>query len=196
MTEATQTSTTRSNRTLWILVAVFVIPVIGSYAYFFFGKNFAHSNHGDLLDPILQLQQLGITTNDGKLLDKQDLQRKWRMIFIVGSDCDAACKKRLYEMRQMNIALGKNEDRVKHMILHTAPADPAFQQYLDKEQTAAENYTIKSEKLPAPMKPGTHPNAIYYMDPLGNIILRFGQDIKPKLILQDMNKLLKISRIG
>jgi len=34
------------------------------------------------------------------------------------------------------------------------------------------------------------------MDPHGNIMMRFADGLDPKLILKEINKLLKISRIG
>jgi hypothetical protein len=37
---------------------------------------------------------------------------------------------------------------------------------------------------------------IYVMDPIGNIMMQFSPDLSPKLILKDLNKLLKVSQIG
>ena len=38
--------------------------------------------------------------------------------------------------------------------------------------------------------------AIWVIDPLGNVVLRFEPEINPTLILQDMKKLLKLSKVG
>ena len=38
--------------------------------------------------------------------------------------------------------------------------------------------------------------SIWIVDPLGNVVLRFGPEINPTLILQDLKKLLKLSKVG
>jgi len=39
-------------------------------------------------------------------------------------------------------------------------------------------------------------DAIYLIDPFGNIMLRFPPDLEPKSMLKDVKHLLKVSRIG
>ena len=38
--------------------------------------------------------------------------------------------------------------------------------------------------------------SIWIVDPLGNVVLRFGPEINPTLILQDLKRLLKLSKVG
>jgi hypothetical protein len=38
--------------------------------------------------------------------------------------------------------------------------------------------------------------SIWIVDPLGNVVLRFRPEINPTLILQDLKKLLKLSKVG
>ena len=37
---------------------------------------------------------------------------------------------------------------------------------------------------------------IWVIDPLGNVVLKFEPGINPTLILQDLKKLLKLSKVG
>lgn len=39
-------------------------------------------------------------------------------------------------------------------------------------------------------------DAIWIVDPLGNVVLRFDPEINPTLILKDLKKLLKLSKVG
>jgi len=39
-------------------------------------------------------------------------------------------------------------------------------------------------------------DAIYLIDPLGNIMMRFPSDLEPGKVLKDLKHLLKVSRIG
>ena len=38
--------------------------------------------------------------------------------------------------------------------------------------------------------------SIWIVDPLGNVVLRFEPEINPTLVLQDLKKLLKLSKVG
>ena len=38
--------------------------------------------------------------------------------------------------------------------------------------------------------------SIWVIDPLGNVVLKFEPEINPTLILQDLKKLLKVSKVG
>jgi hypothetical protein len=39
-------------------------------------------------------------------------------------------------------------------------------------------------------------SAIWIIDPLGNVVLKFEPSINPTLILRDLKKLLKLSKVG
>jgi len=47
-------------------------------------------------------------------------------------------------------------------------------------------------QLPAELAEGT----VLLVDPLGNLMMRFGPEVEPKGILEDLEKLLKLSRVG
>ena len=38
--------------------------------------------------------------------------------------------------------------------------------------------------------------SIWVIDPLGNVVLKFEPGVNPTLILQDLKKLLKVSKVG
>ena len=40
------------------------------------------------------------------------------------------------------------------------------------------------------------PDHIYVVDPLGNLMMRFPRDPDPSLMIKDLQRLLKASRIG
>ena len=122
------------------------------------------------------------------------------MYYFVTASCNEVCQADLYNMRQINIALGKNQDRVQHVIVHLAPADTEFLALLSTEHQQAIRVAANAENTAALISPEPAPTDkayfIYLMDPLGNVMMKFPQDLNPKLILKDINKLLKISRIG
>lgn len=191
---------TRSNTTLWILILIFAIPMVGAYAYFFLADNYSMGNHGKLIKPVIQIEALQLADADGKTLSRDELIHKWKMFYIADNDCDADCQQSLYHMRQINIALGKNANRFEHMVIHMEPMTRQFRQLIAQEHEAAlhtyGNREVLTTMLGNLEEKQLTSNAIYIMDPLGNIMMRFEPGTDPKLILKDLNKLLKISRIG
>lgn len=190
----------RTNTTLWILLGSFLLPAIIAYMYFFFGdKPPSHSN-GELVTPIVDIETLKLTDLSGNTLTREELTPKWRMYYFVNASCNEVCQADLYNMRQINIALGKNQDRVQHVIVHLAPADEEFLALLNTEHQQAIRVAANAEDSSALIASQTaatdQAHFIYLMDPLGNVMMKFPQNLNPKLILKDINKLLKISRIG
>ena len=177
----------------------FAVPIVAAYTYFFFGDHSSKSNHGDLITPVIDIEALQLKDLMNKIMPREKLTHTWRMIYIVGKDCDDSCNKGLYHMRQINIALGKNQDRFQHMIIHTDAMGNDFMQLVDTEhQASLHAYSSREILLNVFSAAETEipSNSIYIMDPIGNIMMRFSPEISPKLILKDLNHLLKISQIG
>jgi cytochrome oxidase Cu insertion factor (SCO1/SenC/PrrC family) len=191
----------RKTYTPWLLMLVFVLPVLASYTYFFYGdhNNSSTSNNGELITPVIAIESLALTDGSNKLLSRKDLTYKWSMLYIVGKNCDEACNQGLYHMRQINIALGKNADRFQHWAIHLDATNPEFTQLIELEYpNTLHAYTsrkILSNVFSTP-EDNLLSNNIYIMDPIGNIMMRYTPEISPKLILKDLNKLLKVSQIG
>lgn len=199
MTNETTTQPERSNTALWLLLASFIIPAIAAYSYFFYGDRPSSNNNGELITPIIDIEALKLSNDKGEIVSRDDLTPKWRMYYFVHSNCNNECQSSLYNMRQINIALGKNRDRVQHVIVHLEKSNEEFLQLISKEymeaillHTEIENITALSDKETG----AVDTQSIYLVDPLGNIMMKFNKSITPKLILKDINKLLKISRIG
>lgn len=202
MTEKTVITKTTGKKTptaLWMLMLTFAVPIIAAYAYFFFGDHLSMSNHGDLITPVIDIVDLQLTDENNKPILHEELTHKWSMLFVVGKDCNDACNKGLYNMRQINIALGKNQDRFQHMMIHADAMSQNFTKLVAIEHHAAFHaYSPRETLLNAFSAVETElpSNSIYIMDPIGNIMMRFSPGISPKLILKDLNHLLKVSQIG
>lgn len=198
MNNATTSTPERSNMSLWILVSSFVIPAILAYGYFYLGDSPAVKSNGRLIVPIIDIHTLNITGKDGAELSEEDLTPHWRMAYFVGAQCDERCQTSLYNMRQLIIGMGKYQDRVNYGIIHLAQPDSAFSALIEKEYKAAGNlYTTLENITPilAIENNSTKLRSLYLIDPLGNIMMHFPENLDPKLIRKDFNKLLKVSRL-
>ncbi len=197
-TAVTPTPSNRSNTSLFVLIASFLIPAILAYGYFFLGDKPGVKSNGELIIPIVDIHTLKITKEDGSEFTEEELTPHWRLTYFAGASCDERCQKSLYLMRQINISMGKYQDRVNYGIIHLETPDAAFKELIEKEHKAAGNLYTKTENVTAILPLEKNPNelrSIYLVDPLGNIMMHFPEGLDPKLIRKDFNKLLKISRL-
>jgi cytochrome oxidase Cu insertion factor (SCO1/SenC/PrrC family) len=199
--EQTRPTSRKNPYTPWFVVAAFVTPVVLAYALYFLGvAPPAYSNTGELLKPVIDVEAFALSDENQQPLSRDDITiHRWHMMVFAGANCDEACNQILYNMRQINIAVGKNAPRVRHMIVHLEPPGDEFQVLIDKEYPDARRvYTDSQATEAALVEVGANfrSNEIYIMDPLGNIMLRFTQDQSYKDLMKDLNKLLKVSQIG
>jgi cytochrome oxidase Cu insertion factor (SCO1/SenC/PrrC family) len=187
----------RSNITLWLLLASFLLPAVAAYTYFFFGDRPQPDTYGELITPVVDIDKLELTDLLDNPIPRKELTSTWRMFYITAESCSEQCEQSLYNMRQINIALGKNQSRVEHAVLHSATAQTDFIALLEEKHPHLYRAKVPSQKLQLlQLKNPAQQSAIYLMDPHGNIMMRFMDGLDPKLILKEINKLLKISRIG
>jgi len=199
--EQPEQSKKRNPYTPWFVVIAFVAPVVAAYALFFLGITPpAYSNKGELLDPIIDVESFALSDDSNTALGRDAItEHKWHMIYFVGSSCDDACNQTLYNMRQINIAAGKNANRLQRLLVHLEAPAEEFQALIAKEYPQARHVNANAETIAAALQevgPQFRANEIYIMDPLGNIMLRFTQEQSYKDILHDLKKLFKVSQIG
>ena len=191
MTEAPR----KSARLQLLLVAVvFFGPLlVAAWLYYggYFAESLGRSNHGALLEPIINL---GDELPETPLLAQGE--EGWLLVYASDQACADECRNALYTIRQSRKMLGKEMDRVSRVFLHgSTPPDTVF--------LAAEHpglITIEDASLSGLLenkRPPELPAGGYYLvDPLGNLVLYFRPDIEPSDMVDDIKRLLKLSRIG
>lgn len=185
----------------WKMLAVLAVcasPLIASYFAYYVVKPSGRTNYGTLLDPrAYPMPRLGSTGLDGKPVELDAYQGKWIMLQVDSGKCEAACQKKLYDMRQLRTAQGKERERVERVWLITdqEPLDTI----LMREYDGTRMLRVKPDALQAwlPLDQGTVlADHIYMIDPLGNLMMRFPKDADPNRIKKDLGRLLKASKIG
>jgi hypothetical protein len=117
------------------------------------------------------------------------LRGKWVMVSFDSAACDAYCEQKLYFMRQVRRALGKDQARVERLWVLTDTGKP------QPRLVAQIEGTHLATASPGDF-PGERRDHIYVVDPLGNLMLRFPRDPDPSRMLKDLQRLLKYSAIG
>jgi hypothetical protein len=140
----------------------------------------AASNYGELLDP----RPLTGAPWEG-------LRGKWVLVAFDAAACDAYCERKLYFMRQVRRAQGKNMERVERLWLLTGGGQPA-----PKVLEAIEGTQVAPAGARAARFPGEVRDHIYVVDPLGNLMMRYPRDPDPSRMLKDLQRLLKVAGFG
>lgn len=182
----------RGRLQLLLVAAVFFGPLIGAAWLYYQGASLqprARANHGALLEPIVSLHDL---TPGSAVLE----HRAWLLLYANDGSCADNCRKSLYTMRQSRLMLGKEMDRVMRVFLHGAePPDTLFIAGEHKGLITLQDAALRSvldNKKPEALPAGGY----YLVDPHGNLVMYFRPDIEPRDMVDDIKRLLKLSRIG
>lgn len=197
--EKTSNNQTKMGRLkLFLVLAVCAAPMILSYLTYFVIKPSGRTNYGTILDPrSYPLPKLGghLLGGDAKELDAY--KGKWIMLQVDSGDCNERCKKKLYDMRQLRTAQGKEMERIERvwLIIDDSPVDTVLLREYDGTRILRVDGALLRKWLPT--EPGTELNDHMYMiDPLGNLMMRFPKAADPNKIKKDISKLLRASAIG
>ncbi len=184
----------RSNRTLWLIVALAAAPVAASYLLYYFWPPTSTVNYGELIEP-RPLPDPRLALADGAAFQLSRLRGRWVLVSLDSGRCDAHCDRKLLYMRQLRLTQGKDMERVERAWLvsdDAAPRPDAVAPYPGTWVVRAAG-TGLLEQFPAQ---GTASDHIYVIDPLGNLMMRFPRDPEPGRMIKDLSRLLKASRIG
>jgi len=181
-------------------------------------------NHGDLIDPARPLPEMSLplarapvpvagagaaggpdaagTAQAGVDATKPDfLRNKWTLLYWGSGTCTARCRTDLYNMRQVRIALNRDMDRVQRVFM--AEGECCDWSFLEREHP--DLITVRADALAGPLLslipavdqvPAATADRIYLIDPLGNLMMSYAPDAKPKGMLQDLKRLLGLSQVG
>ena len=142
----------------------------------------------------------GRTANYGQLLSPQVLRAepfpalrgKWVLVTVDAAACDAACERKLYYMRQIWRAQGKNMERVERVWIVTDAAAPRPELL----EAIAGTRIARADAALSASFPGVARDHVYLVDPLGNLMMRFPRDPDASRMLKDVQRLLRVSRFG
>lgn len=188
---------------LLLMMALFALPTLASFAAFYWFPPTKTSNYGELISPVINLPQLQMAIRDGTDASQgareQGLRGKWLIITRDSGACDAVCEQKLFAMRQSRLIVGREMDRVVRVVLiddDATPSDELIKRYRGTAWISAKAMPWLSA-LPAPTQDPSNSRAYFYaVDPLGNIFMRYGADADVKLMAKDLRRVLKASQIG
>ncbi|MBC3918513.1 cytochrome C oxidase subunit I [Undibacterium sp. CY18W] len=194
--------TSRGRWKLLMVLAVCAAPMIFSYLAYYVIKPSGRTNYGSILDPRnypmpkIAGRPLGASATD-PVVGLDAYKGKWIMLQVDSGACAEACQKRMYDIRQLRVAQGKEMDRIERVWLITD--DVAIDTALIRQFDGARMLKVDPAVLKAwlPTESSTQiSDHIYMIDPIGNLMMRFPKDADPNKIKKDLSKLLRASAIG
>ncbi len=187
-------ATKKSNRRKLILIMVLLLsPIVASYTLFLSGYRPGSVNYGDLLEP-QKLSGTGVTQRENEIFRIKNLRGKWVMLTIDSGDCNDACQQKLYYMRQIRTMQNKEMHRIERLWLVDDDVAIDDQLWNDYEGTVVVN-AQDSELLNHIPNQERQRNHIFLIDPLGNLMLRFPENLEPRKMSDDIKRLLHVSQI-
>jgi hypothetical protein len=183
---------------LFAVIAICAAPLIASYITYYFIKPEGRTNYGALLDPkAFPIPMLSSSTLAGKPVGLDAYKGKWIMLQVDSANCQKLCEKKLYDMRQLRLAQGKEMDRVERVWLITDNQPLQVARLQEYEGTRLLRANPDAVLAWLPVEAGTvAADHLYVIDPLGNLMMRFPKDADPNKIKKDLAKLLRASSIG
>lgn len=193
----------RARRTLLLLALLCLLPVLASYLMFYVWPPQGRVNHGVLLEPALLPDSRLAGAGGQPALSRASLQGRWTLLFAAASGCDSACVRAIYVSRQARIAQAGEMERVARVWLLTDAGDPAAEQLPGLSSVDALHIARADAGWMAALPPpadGSLAGAIYLVDPLGKVMMRFEDrldtTVAARALTKDLQRLLKYSALG
>jgi hypothetical protein len=191
----------RRQRRLLIGLALLFFAPLGLAFYLYYGHGTwhpgGHVNAGELVTPVRPLPALALPLLREGNTDPNFLKGKWTLLYVDGRDCAESCRRRLYDTRQIRLALDRDMNRVQRVLVAEDGCCDA--RFLHDEHP--DLIAIRATPTAAPLLallPGRDSAAprVYLIDPLGNLMMFYAPDVPSKGMLEDMKRLLRLSSIG
>ncbi len=176
------------------MLAVAIAPFVLAWVAYLLWTPDRTMNYGELIEP-RQLPTAPLTLQDGRPFRLDGHLGKWVLVHAGSGVCEEPCRRRLYYMRQVRLALGADRQRIARVWLLTDRALPPAEiaPLHDGVDIVRAAGSALLGALPAERDASDH---VYLVDPLGNLMLRFPRDPDPKAMIRDLKRLLKYSRTG
>ena len=181
-----------------MLLAVFVLPLLCAYILY---RSQVQTltlplvQHGTLLRPAVPASDLRFVQGQ-RIRALSQFAGHWLMLYFTPDVCTQPCLTSLQALHQIQVALHKEQTRVKRLLLtgRTAASVGLNLQQRDPELTqgvVADGMLARLQQLAERQRP-----YILLVDPLSNVLMRYDTTVAARDILKDMRRLLRISKIG
>jgi cytochrome oxidase Cu insertion factor (SCO1/SenC/PrrC family) len=177
---------------LVLVMALFAAPIAASFLAYRYAHKVPTANHGELLLPPAQVGAAALERTGGGTFSFADVRGRWVLVAADSGGCGEACLAKLYLMRQVRLAMGRNAERLARVFIVDDGRDPdpaALAPYAGMD--------VVRQPRSGAVAPGLGDRGhVYLVDPHGNVMMRWSAAADPKGIIRDLELLLRASQIG
>lgn len=181
----------RGRLKLLLIVLIFVAPFILADLAFRFWKPEKYTNYGELLEAV-EFRPAGLYGPAGESFDFATLRGKWVFVLRTAEGCDRACEQALYLMRQVRLALGREQGRVERLVVAASSLpEGLMRQHPGLRQARYESV----QALGGALAKADAAGRIHVVDPYGRFVMRFPEQADGTRMIKDVRRLLQYSRL-
>jgi len=186
-------------RQFLLVASLFFVPLAAAVSLYFSSawRPGGGAEHGTLIDPARPLPATALSRLDGSAAPDDALKDGWLLIHVEDEACAERCRTALAEMRRARLALDKDAGRVKRVLLHAGACCESGFGADEPDLLVLAAAGPSGDALRALFPPtvvGGH--GIYIVDPHGNLMMSYPASGAASGILKDLERLLRLSRIG
>jgi hypothetical protein len=177
-----------------MVASLFIVPVVTAIVlYRSVDWRPVVNAQGTLIDPPRTLVIAGLALADGSNAPSDAFEGRWSVIRPVTGDCGARERALVEELGRVRLALDKDADRVRRIVVHDGGCAAAE---LDSGESDLQVYSATVDFF-AQVPPSVDGAAgIYIVDPHGNLMMSYPASGSARGLLKDLERLLRLSSIG
>jgi hypothetical protein len=180
------TDVRKGRRTLVFIALVFAAPILVASLLAYSGwLPEGRRNYGELVDPPVHLDAPG-TLADGAGFPWATPQWHWTLIVRIPETCDGACRKRLDQVGNLRISLGRHAEKLRIAVDRPVAADSVLGR-------ASGVYVLADLPLglSGRLKPARSDLTLALVDPAAFLMLRYPEQADLKRVRKDLGKLIR-----
>ena len=184
---------------LVIIAAFFILPLLAAWLMYSGVIDYDPANTrnlGVLVSPPEPVALDSLDFGDG---NAAKLREHWVVLYALPDPCDQACLEETAALRQVHIASGRNQSRIRLLLFGETDAETGqnLQKiYPEFIRASSDGDRVASllQDIAANHSSATKRSA-YLIDPLGNIMLFYAAGFDPNDLKKDLKRLLTWSKL-
>jgi cytochrome oxidase Cu insertion factor (SCO1/SenC/PrrC family) len=180
---------TKSRLQLLLIFLACALPIAASLFVYYVWQPAKLMNHGEIME-VKPLPAGSFIDAKGNEVQLQSAG-KWTLLVLDSGACDADCRQRLYDVRQIMLTFELNQNRLQQVWAVSDATTPDAALLKEHEGLMV----LRASDALVKFFPEPSVGRIYLIDDRGNQVLRYQPKPEPKRMIKDISRLLLIKKM-